>query len=106
MPRTFVKGQVLVDLVAEFTKSPLEVEAEKQNIDGKSIGMISQQDPLSWKVYVDSAANQKRSEVGLVLESPEKITIEKSLRLDFSTTNNKAKYKVVLMLTPYFAIRI
>ena len=47
MPRTFVKGQVLVDLVAEFTKSSLEVEAEKQNIDGKSIGMISQQDPLS-----------------------------------------------------------
>ena len=29
MPRTFVKGQVLTDLVVEFTESPLEVEAEK-----------------------------------------------------------------------------
>ena len=29
MPRTFVKGQVLVDLVVEFVESPLEVETEK-----------------------------------------------------------------------------
>ena len=35
--------------------------------------------------------------MGLVLVSPEKITIEKSLRLDFSAINNKAKYKALLM---------
>ena len=39
---TSVKGQVLTDLVTEFAKSLLEVEAKKQNMDGKSIGMISQ----------------------------------------------------------------
>ena len=54
---TSVKGQVLADLVTEFAESLLEVEVKKQNMDGKSIGMISQQDPLSWKVYVDGAAN-------------------------------------------------
>ena len=54
---TSVKGQVLTDLVIEFAESLLEVEAKKQNMDEKSIGMISQQDPLSWKVYVDGAAN-------------------------------------------------
>ena len=53
--------------------------------------------PLSWKVYVDGAANQKGSGVGLVLVSPKKITIEKSLRLGFSTTNNEAEYKALLM---------
>ena len=47
MPRISVKGQVLADLVAEFAESPLEVEAEKQGMDGKSIGLISLQDPLS-----------------------------------------------------------
>ena len=47
MPRTFVKGQVLTDLVVEFTESPLEVKAEKRGMDGKSVGMISLQDPLS-----------------------------------------------------------
>ena len=35
--------------------------------------------------------------MGLVLVSPEKITIEKSLRLGFSATNNEAEYKVLLM---------
>ena len=33
----------------------------------------------------------------LVLVSSEKITIEKSLRLGFSTTNNEAKYEALLM---------
>ena len=35
--------------------------------------------------------------MGLVLVSPEKITIEKSLRLGFSVTNNEAKYEALLM---------
>ena len=33
----------------------------------------------------------------LVLVSSEKITIEKSLRLGFSTTNNEAEYEALLM---------
>ena len=35
--------------------------------------------------------------MGLVLVSPKKITIEKSLRLGFSATNNKAEYETLLM---------
>ena len=35
--------------------------------------------------------------MGLVIVSPEMITIEKSLRLDFSATNNKAEYKTLLV---------
>ena len=34
--------------------------------------------------------------MGLVLISPERITIEKSLRLDFSATNNEAEYEALL----------
>ena len=33
----------------------------------------------------------------LILVSPEKITIEKSLRLGFSATNNEAEYEALLM---------
>ena len=33
----------------------------------------------------------------LVLVSPEKITLKKSLRLGFSATNNEAEYKTLLM---------
>ena len=34
--------------------------------------------------------------MGLVLVSPEKITIEKSLRLNFLATNNEAEYETLL----------
>ena len=36
------------------------------------------------------------SGVGLVLVSPEKITIKKSLRLGFLATNNEAEYEALL----------
>ena len=66
-------------------------------MDGKSVGVVSLQEPLSWKVYVDSAANHKGSRVELVLISPKRITIEKSLRWSFSATNNEAEYKALLV---------
>ena len=65
-------------------------------MDEKSVGTISLQEPLLWNVHVDDAANQRGSGVGLVLVSPEQITIEKSLRLGFSTTNNEAEYETLL----------
>ena len=46
---------------------------------------------------MDGVANQRGSGVGLVLVSPEKITIEKSLRLSFLATNNEAEYGALLM---------
>ena len=97
MSRTSVKGQVLTDLIAEFAKTPFEERVEKQNMDEKSIGAISLQEPWSWRVYVDGTANHKGSGIKLVLISPKRITIEKSLRLDFSATNNEAEYETLLV---------
>ena len=97
MPRTSIKDQVFADLVAEFTESPLEERMKKQDMDGKSIGLVSLQEPLSWRVYVDGAMNHKRFGVGLVLISPERIIIEKSLRLDFLTTKNEVEYETLLV---------
>ncbi|XP_050242117.1 uncharacterized protein LOC126691079 [Quercus robur] len=97
MSRTSVKGQVLAALMAEFAESPLEEEMEKQDMDGKSVGLVSLQEPLSWRVYVDGAANHRRSGVRLVLISPERIIIKKSLRLGFSATNNEVEYEALLV---------
>ena len=97
MARTSVKGQVLANLVAKFAETPLEERVEKQHMDGKSVGAISLQESLSWKVYVDGLANHRGSGVGLVLISPERITIEKFLRLDFSATNNEDEYETLLV---------
>ena len=66
-------------------------------MNGKSVGAISVQEPLSWKVYVDGAANYRGSRMGLVLISPERIMIEKSLRLGFSATNNETEYEDLLV---------
>ena len=96
MPRTSIKGQVLADLVVEFAEPPVEIVAEEKNMDGKSIGVISTPGPPCWKVYVDGAANQRGSGVGLVLISLEEAIIEKSLRLGFLATNNKAEYEALL----------
>ena len=89
-------GQVFANLVAEFFETTLEERVERQNMNEKSVGAISLQEPLSWKVYVNGAANHRGSRVGLVLISLERIIIEKSLRLGLSTTNNKAKYEALL----------
>ena len=66
-------------------------------MDGKSVGLVSLQESLAWRVYVNGAANYRGSGVGLVLISPERIIIGKSLRLDFSATNNEAEYETLLV---------
>ena len=69
-----------MDLVAEFTKTPVEDESNEHCMDEKSVGQIAVQEPLQWKVYVDGVANQKGSGV----------------RLGFSATNNEAEYETLL----------
>ena len=96
MPRTSIKGQVLVDLVADFAEPSFEENGERLGMNGKSVGMVSFQEPLPWKVYVNGVTNQRGSRVGLVVVTPKRIIIEKSLRLGFSTTNNEAEYEALL----------
>ena len=96
MPRTSIKGQVLADLVIEFAEPPVEVVAGERSMDEKLVGAVSMLEPPCWKVYVDGATNQRGSGVGLVLESPEKTIIEKSVKFGFSATNNEAEYEALL----------
>ena len=59
IPRTSVKGQVLTDLVAEFTEPEVDELPSDRNVDGKLVGTISQYYLPTWEVYVDGASNQK-----------------------------------------------
>ena len=83
-------------MIAEFAEGPIEDKSNEHHMDEKLVGLIAVQEPLQWKVYVDGAANQKGSGVGLVLISPEKLIVEKSLRLGFLATNNEAEYEALL----------
>ena len=96
MPRTSVKGQVLADLVAEFTESEADELLADRDKDGKLVDTISLYCPSTWEVHVDGASNQKGAGVGLVLTSSETVIIEKSLRLGFLAMNNKAEYEALL----------
>ena len=97
MPHISIKGQVLTDLVVEFTEPPIKELESTENMDEKLVGTISQYGISAWEVYVDGASNQKGSGIGLVLISPEKVIIEKSLRMDFSAMNNEVEYEVLLI---------
>ena len=83
--------------MAEFTEPLIEELKSAENIDEKLVGMISQYGLPAWEVYVDEALNHKGSGIGLVLISPKKVIIEKSLRLNFLATNNEAEYEVLLI---------
>ena len=57
MLRTSIKGQVLLDLVAEFTEPPIEELESAENMDEKLVSTISQYGLPAWEVYVDGALN-------------------------------------------------
>ena len=96
MPRTAIKGQVLLDLVAEFIECPAMFGTKEEDLGEVQVQIVSAHRHPTWKLYIDGAANQRGSRVGIVIMSPEGITIEKSLRLGFSATNNEAEYKALL----------
>ena len=76
--------------MVEFAECPEEMEGGNEKLDEGLIDVVSVQCPPPWELYDDGAANQRGSGVGLVLVSPERITFEKSLKLNFSATNNEA----------------
>ena len=64
MSHMTIKGQVLVDLVAEFTEELVEGE-----MLGSKIMVVSIPCFPTWEVYTNGVVNQKGSGVGIVLIS-------------------------------------
>lgn len=50
---------------------------------------------MSWELFVDGATNQKGSRIRIVMISPKRIILEKSLRLSFWVTNNEIEYEAL-----------
>jgi len=91
MPQTAIKGQVLVDFVAEFTEDTIGEEERALGVMITSaIGV------LPWEVYTNGAANRKEVGIEIVLITPKKLIMEKSLRLGFLASNNEAEYMALL----------
>ena len=52
-------------------------------------------DLLEWTLYVDGSSNSKGSRVGVILEGPNDMTLEYSLKFDFQAINNQAEYEAL-----------
>ena len=82
-PLNAVKGQVLVDFVAEFS---LKIDME----------MVCHVENRSWRVFVDGASSAMGAGVGIVIITPEGIRLEHSFRLGFKASNNEAEYEAFI----------
>ena len=91
MPRISIKGQVLANFVEKFTES----------ITGEGKGIVDTMTVSAsiiptWEVYTDGAANGKGVGIGIVVITPEKLVMEKSLQLGFLASNNEDEYETLL----------
>jgi ribonuclease HI len=87
-PRTSIKGQVLVDFIAEFT--PAEIGPMWVN------HVSSIQHMEGWRLYIDGASNSRGSGLGVVLLAPQGQMMELAIRLGFPASNNVVEYEALL----------
>ena len=78
--RTAIKGQVVVNFIAEFTLKDSQGAEETPQ----------------WNIYTDESSNRQAGGVGVVLISPEEDRVECMIRLEFHTTNNEAEYEALI----------
>ena len=77
-PRGAIKAQALSDFVAELSPN----QSALTN--------------LVWILSVDGSSNMKGSGAGIVLEGPQEVLVEQSLRFEFRTSNNQAEYEAII----------
>ena len=99
VPRTAIKGQAIVDFMAEFTYLTKAL-GMATDTPGTSEGHKRDDEPTDlsnmWSLRTDSSSNVNRSGVGIILESPTREKISYALRLEFPASNNEAEYEVLL----------
>jgi len=76
-----IKAQFLVDFLVELSEPPVADRRVKE---------------ISWILSVDGASNLRGSGAGIVLEGPEGVLIEQSLRFAFKASNNQAEYEALI----------
>ncbi|KAJ4793841.1 Pol-polyprotein [Rhynchospora pubera] len=78
-PRTAYKGQILADFIVECTARQTESPKEEM-----------------WEVFVDGAASDKGSGVGVEIKGPKGEKFHYAIHLTFEVSNNVAEYEALL----------
>ena len=81
-PRNAIKAQVLADFIEEFTPN----QGEQDGVD----------EAQRWVVNVDGSSTLYAGGIGIILKSPKEDRLIYAARLQYQTTNNKAKYETLL----------
>nr|KYP65311.1 Transposon Ty3-G Gag-Pol polyprotein [Cajanus cajan] len=55
------------------------------------------EEPQVWTLHVDGSSNSKGGGAGSILEGPNQVTLEQSLKFSFKVTNNQAEYEALLV---------
>jgi hypothetical protein len=79
--RNAIKGQALADFLAKLTNLPKTEEPKTEQ---------------KWVTYIDGSSTRKNGGAGILLITQDVEKLSSSLRLEFRTTNNEAKYEVVI----------
>lgn len=82
--KSSVKGQVLVDFIAEF---PPRGETE----------IVCHLEVQPWKVFVDGAFSAMGAGTGIIIIMLEGLWVEYSFRLGFKASNSEAEYEALLV---------
>ncbi|KAK0607714.1 hypothetical protein LWI29_019004 [Acer saccharum] len=83
-PKAAIKGQAVLDFIAEFTEPDAEVRRIMED---------EQANEFQWKLHVDRSLNTHGSGAGIVITTPEGDAVKCAMRFDFKATNNQAEYK-------------
>ena len=105
LPWTTIKGQALVDFIAEFTYFNIaEVAGIANNTEAaKAAGVREKENSVptegdveQWTVYVDGAYNNTGPKAGIMLISLEGHNIYCTVCFGFKASNNEAEYEALI----------
>ena len=71
----------------KFSLIVAELSSEAARVEG---------DDFRWVLSVDGSSNQQGSGAGVILEGPNDVLIEQSLRFAFKASNNQAEYEALI----------
>lgn len=98
LPRTTIKGQIVVDFIVEQKLSEGGGDAQLDLRPPARVALGPPPCRLTWDLYVDGSSNDGGSGAGLILLSlePEFLKIEYPMHFGFKASNNDAEYKALL----------
>ena len=88
----------------EFSEFDIQYEPKGPIKEQHLAGFINEFHPAwqfedQWrKIHVDNSSNQNECWVKVLLEGPNQVTLEQSLRFGFKVSNNQVEYEALLVV--------